>query len=95
MAQLVEKANRKTAWEFLEHLLDLFGEASYATRLSSAGDATALSANAGLKMVFYEGRAHRCDDWKASKQAIQEQRNDHAEYLPFLRENRSLGVAVT
>ncbi len=32
--------------------VDLFGEASYATGLSNAGDATALSANAGLKVVF-------------------------------------------
>ncbi|WP_298938328.1 autotransporter outer membrane beta-barrel domain-containing protein [uncultured Ruegeria sp.] len=32
--------------------VDLFGEASYATGLSNAGDTSALSANAGLKMVF-------------------------------------------
>ncbi|MBF9052098.1 autotransporter outer membrane beta-barrel domain-containing protein [Roseobacter sp. HKCCD9010] len=32
--------------------VDLFGEASYATGLSNAGDTSALSANAGLKVVF-------------------------------------------
>ncbi|NOD45569.1 autotransporter outer membrane beta-barrel domain-containing protein, partial [Roseobacter sp. HKCCD7328] len=32
--------------------VDLFGEASYATGLSNAGDTSALSASAGLKVVF-------------------------------------------
>ncbi len=32
--------------------VDLFGEASYATGLGNAGDASALSASAGLKVVF-------------------------------------------
>ena len=32
--------------------VDLFGEASYATGLSNAGDVSALSASAGFKMVF-------------------------------------------
>ena len=32
--------------------VDLFGEASYPTGLSNAGDTSALSANAGIKVVF-------------------------------------------
>ncbi|MDX8355668.1 autotransporter outer membrane beta-barrel domain-containing protein, partial [Cognatiyoonia sp. IB215182] len=36
----------------LSERVDLFGEASYATGLSNAGDTSALSANAGLKVVF-------------------------------------------
>ncbi|NNY64379.1 hypothetical protein GTE87_19565, partial [Roseobacter sp. HKCCD8499] len=32
--------------------VDFFGEASYASGLGNAGDASALSASAGLKVVF-------------------------------------------
>ena len=32
--------------------VDLFGEASYATGLSNAGDVSALSASAGIKVMF-------------------------------------------
>uniref|UniRef100_UPI00260B80E4 autotransporter outer membrane beta-barrel domain-containing protein n=1 Tax=uncultured Tateyamaria sp. TaxID=455651 RepID=UPI00260B80E4 len=32
--------------------VNFFGEASYATRLSNAGDVSALSASAGLKVMF-------------------------------------------
>ncbi len=36
----------------LTERVDLFGEAAYATGLSNAGDTSALSANAGIKMLF-------------------------------------------